>query len=236
MDFLKILRDRPVIAAFRDLSSLRFDSLDRIGIILLLGGSIFDLPPILATAKKHKKMVFVDIDLLKGIGRDPSGVRFLATESRVDGIITTQGSLIKSAKLEGLFSIQRIFILDSESLSGSLNAVQKSAPDAVDVLPGIILPKIIGKIRAKTSVPLIAGGLITQKEDVSEILDAGAIGISTTEQRLFNYERHPDASHPGGAGEPCGRETGAAKTGKHPSEGRRRIYCGNNFKGGSERQ
>lgn len=198
MDFLTILRKRPVIAAFRELAGLHVQNLDNIGIILILGGSIFDLPQIVEMAKKNKKMVFVDIDLLKGIGKDAAGVRFLAKESRIDGIITTHSNLIKSAKQEGLFSIQRIFILDSESLAGSLNAVQKFNPDAVDVLPGVILPKIIKKIRAKTSVPLIAGGLITEEEDIREILAAGAIGISTTEQRLFNFtlekKDHADVS------------------------------------------
>jgi len=187
LDFLTILKERPVIAAFRDLTGLKLETLDSIGIILILGGNIFDLPPIVQAARKYGKMIFVDIDLLKGIGRDAVGVKYLACESRVNGIITTQGSLIKSAKLEGLFSIQRIFILDSESLSGSLNAVQKFNPDAVDVLPGIILPKIIKKIRARIATPIIAGGLITQEEEIREILAAGAIGISTTERRLYHF-------------------------------------------------
>ncbi len=187
MDFLTVLRERPVIAAFREPEKLCIQALEKVGILLILGGSIFDLPEVVETARKHGKLVFVDIDLLKGIGKDPAGVRYLAKESRVHGIITTHGYLIKSAKEEGLFSIQRIFVLDSESLSGSLNAIKKSNPDAVDVLPGIILPKIIRKIRIKTSVPLIAGGLINEEEDIREILAAGAVGISTTDQRLFNF-------------------------------------------------
>ena len=187
MDFLTVLRERPVIAAFREPEKLCIQTLENVGILLILGGSIFDLPRVVETARKHGKLVFVDIDLLKGIGKDPAGVRYLAKESRVNGIITTHGYLIKSAQQEGLFSIQRIFVLDSESLSGSLNAIKKSNPDAVDVLPGVILPKIIKKIRMKTSVPLIAGGLINEEEDIREILAAGAVGISTTDQRLFNF-------------------------------------------------
>jgi len=226
LDFLNILQDRPVIAAFRDLKSLCMENLQRIGILLILGGSIFDLPSIVETARKHLKMVFVDIDLLKGIGKDAAGIRFLSQESRVDGIITTQGNLIKSAKQEGLFSIQRIFILDSESLSGSLNAIQKSAPDAVDVLPGIILPKIISKIRMKTSVPLIAGGLITEKEDIRDILAAGASGISTTDQRLFHFEKNTFVS-----GAPTDRGLRTETIDKPASACRKRIYCSKDFKG-----
>ncbi len=118
---------------------------------------------------------------------DASGIRFLAQESQVDGIITTRSNLIQSAQKEGLVSIQRIFVLDSGSLLGGLNVIERSKPDAMEVLPGLILPAIIKKIRTKTSIPVIAGGLITRQEEVREILDAGAIGISTTSSRLFTF-------------------------------------------------
>lgn len=237
MDFLSVLKEKPVIAAFRDLSALHLQSLDSIGILFILGGSIFDLPGIVEAARQYQKTVFVDIDLLKGIGKDAAGVRFLAQESKVDGIVTTHGNLVKSAKQEGLFSIQRIFILDSESLAGSLNAVCKFNPDAVDVLPGLILPKIIKKIRIKTSVPLIAGGLITEEEDIREILAAGAIGISTTEQKLFQCAAHLHASDSDHASSHETRRmmpkdviNGSAQA------GRRRVYYNNNVKGGDKRQ
>jgi glycerol uptake operon antiterminator len=187
LDFLTILRKRPVIAAFREIKNLRFQELNHIDIILILGQSIFDLPQIVKLAKAYKKFVFVDIDLLKGIGKDAEGIRFLAKESKVDGVITTHRNLIKSIKQEGLFSIQRIFVLDSESIEGGINSILKSNPDAVDILPGLILPKIAKKIRVRTSIPLIAGGLITGEEEIREILASGAIGISTTDHSLFNF-------------------------------------------------
>jgi glycerol-3-phosphate responsive antiterminator len=43
------------------------------------------------------------------------------------------------------------------------------------------------RISAKTSIPVIAGGLITREEEVHEILASGAIGISTTSSRLFKF-------------------------------------------------
>ena len=42
------------------------------------------------------------------------------------------------------------------------------------------LPMIIKKIRSQTGVPVIAGGLISDREDVMAALDAGAIAISST--------------------------------------------------------
>ncbi|MFH0789490.1 MAG: glycerol-3-phosphate responsive antiterminator, partial [Pseudomonadota bacterium] len=116
MDFLTSLKKRPVIAAFRDVENLLLQNLNQTDVVFILGGTIFDLPRIVAEAKKYRKLVLVDIDLIKGIGKDASGIQFLAKESRVDGIITTRSNLIKSAQKEGLAALQRIFVLDSESL------------------------------------------------------------------------------------------------------------------------
>ncbi|MGD2126579.1 MAG: glycerol-3-phosphate responsive antiterminator [Desulfobacteraceae bacterium] len=187
MDFLTVLRKKPVIAAFREIENLRMAELKHVGVLFILGGTIFDLPPIVEEAGKHEKLVFVDIDLIKGAGKDAAGIRYLARESRVHGIITTKSNLLNSAQKEGLSSIQRIFVLDSESISGGLNVVEKSKPDAVEILPGLILPKIMDRIQAATSIPVIAGGLITKEGEIREILSSGAVAISTTSAHLFDF-------------------------------------------------
>jgi len=187
LDFLGILKHKPVIAALRNVEDVRIEGLSNVGVLFVLGGTIFDLPSLVKQAERFEKLVFVDIDLIKGVGKDASGIRYLARESHVHGIITTKSNLIKSAQKEGLISIQRIFVLDSESLSGGLNVVDKSRPEAIEVLPGLILPKIMDRIRARTSVPVIAGGLITKLQEIEEILSSGAIGISTTNAKLFSH-------------------------------------------------
>ena len=189
MSFLAALKKSPVIAAFRDIENLHIQNLDYIQVLFILGGTIFDLPNVVEQARKYEKLVFVDIDLLKGIGKDTSGVRFLAKNNQVDGIITTRSNLIKSIQKEGLVAIQRIFVLDSESLAGGLNVIKKSIPDALEILPGMVLPKIMKEIRKMISIPVIAGGLITSTEEIHEILAAGAVGISTTASQLFDFIR-----------------------------------------------
>jgi glycerol uptake operon antiterminator len=187
LDFRAVLRNKPVIAAFRDIQSFRIQNLSNTSVVFILGGTIFDLPDIVGQARRYKKLVFVDIDLIRGVGKDGPGIRFLVKESHVDGIITTHSNLIKSAQQEGLASIQRIFVLDSESLKGGLRAIEKSNPDALEVLPGLILPKIMKQIGVITSLPVIAGGLITREEEIDEILASGAVGVSTTSPHLFDY-------------------------------------------------
>jgi glycerol uptake operon antiterminator len=186
LDLVTALKGSPLIAAFRSIENIRWPELDQVRVVFILGGTIFDLPGIAEEAKGSHKMLFVDIDLLKGIGKDGAGVRFLAKESHVDGVITTRGNLIKSIQKEGLVAVQRLFVLDSESLVGGLGVIEKCAPDAVEILPGLILPKIMQRIKMATSVPVIAGGLITEENEVRQILDSGALGVSTTSHQLFS--------------------------------------------------
>ena len=51
-------------------------------------------------------------------------------------------------------------------------------------MPGV-MPKVIRQMTEKLSVPVIAGGLISDKEDIIAALDAGATAISTTKEELW---------------------------------------------------
>ena len=54
----------------------------------------------------------------------------------------------------------------------------------IEILPGL-MPKVIRKICSQSRIPVIAGGLITDKEDIMAALGAGAISISTTNQKVW---------------------------------------------------
>ena len=84
----------------------------------------------------------------------------------------------------GLLAIQRAFLLDSMSMRSLLAQVETNKPDFIEILPGII-PNVIQEIVRKTSVPVIAGGLIRSKQDVMQALNAGVIAVSTTTQEVW---------------------------------------------------
>lgn len=48
------------------------------------------------------------------------------------------------------------------------------------------MPKVLGRIAKVSRIPMIAGGLITEKEDVIAALSAGAIAVSSTNQDVWN--------------------------------------------------
>jgi glycerol uptake operon antiterminator len=187
--FFEMLKARPVIAGLRHSAGVEAAIRHGVGVLFILGEDIFALQDSVAKAHAEDRLILAHVDLIKGIGRDEAGVRFLARDLGVDGILTTRANLINPARREGLIAVQRLFVLDSESLEAGLPTVARAAPDAVEVLPGVILPLIAPRLKEGSLPPLIAGGLIRTLGQVEEILQAGAVGISTSEERLWRYRR-----------------------------------------------
>jgi len=185
--FFRALRVKPVVAGLR--RSADVDGAIRHGVeaLFILGEDIFALQESVAKAHARERIILAHMDLIKGIGRDEAGVRFLARDLQVDGIVTTRGNLIGPAKREGLIAVQRLFVLDSESLEVGVPAVERAAPDAVEILPGVIFPLIAARLKAVQLPPVIAGGLIRTRAQVEEILAAGAIAVSTSEEVLWGF-------------------------------------------------
>jgi glycerol uptake operon antiterminator len=183
--FFELLKRCPVIAGLR--RSAEVDEAVRAGVrvLFILGEDIFALRDSVGRAHAAGSLLLAHVDLIKGIGRDEVGIRFLARELEVDGVLTTRGNLIGPAKREGLVAIQRLFVLDSDSLEAGLPAVARAGPDAVEVLPGVILPLIADRLRHAGLPPVIAGGLIRTRAQVDEALKAGAVGISTSQPELW---------------------------------------------------
>lgn len=126
----------------------------------------------------------IHIDLINGLSSKEISVEFIKENTQADGIISTKPALIKKAKELGLFTILRYFLLDSMALENIRQQQYLVKPDFVEVLPGV-MPKIIRKICASSRTPIIAGGLITDKEDVMGALSAGAIAVSTTNRDVW---------------------------------------------------
>ena len=113
-ELIDLLERSPVIAAVAD---SKWDAAvsSPAGIIFYLQGNLLTLKERVNQAHKASKPVFVHIDLAEGIARDKTGLAFIA-ECGVDGILTTHGNLIKSAREIGLFTVQRFFALDSKGI------------------------------------------------------------------------------------------------------------------------
>ena len=150
---------------------------------------VFHLSPDILTMEEEIKILhsagkkfFLHIDLASGIGRDKSGIEYVK-KLGVDGIISTRTSIIKSARELGVFTVQRFFIVDSQSINTTIETLRSSKAHMIEVMPGI--SKTIKRLKDAVSVPIIAGGLIETREEAIEILESGASAVSTGKTSLW---------------------------------------------------
>ena len=150
--------------------------------IFLLKADVMTLRELIK--EKKDKKVFVHIDMAEGVGKDKKGIELLKSMG-VDGIITTKNHLVYHAKEQGLYTVQRFFIIDSASMSTAMDSISNAKPDFAELLPGI-LPRVIKTFVEKTQVSIISGGLIEDKTDIISALNAGAYAVSTGKKELWN--------------------------------------------------
>lgn len=182
--FDKIDRN-PIIAAVSDLDNLDIALNSPCEIIFLLTGNIFNLKEISNKVRLKEKSLFIHIDSIDGFSKDTWGLEYIIKNIYPDGIITEKDNLIKLSKSMGVFTIQRIFIMDSNSLKNAIESIKKTRPNVIEILPGI-MPKIIEKIKKDIKLPIISSGLISDKEDLEAVLHAGAIAISSSKKSIWS--------------------------------------------------
>ena len=83
-----------------------------------------------------------------------------------------------------MFTVMRYFLIDSMALENIRSQQSGVRPDMIEVLPGL-MPKVIRRICEESPIPVIAGGLITEREDIVAALNAGAVSISTTNRKVW---------------------------------------------------
>ena len=180
--FYDEIESNPVIAAVKNMDSLnRVMEIDSIRIVFVLFGDICNISNIVRIIKENNKIAMVHLDLINGLGSKDIAVDFIKDNTKADGIITTKPSLIKRAKELSLYTVLRFFLIDSMAMENVFKYQNNVNPDVIEILPGV-MPKIIKKISKKVKCPVVAGGLICDKEDIMDALSAGAICVSTTNE------------------------------------------------------
>ena len=185
--FEGLLADNPVVGAIRNNEDLKLILKSNIKIVFVLYGNVLNIKEICEALMAGKKIVFIHLDMIEGLKADQKGVEFIKETIHPYGVISTKGICLKYASNLGMFTIQRIFMLDSLSFETSIKNIHTFSPNAVEVLPGIA-SKAIKTLSEKIKQPIIAGGLIKNKRDAVEALSAGAKAISTSTVELWEFE------------------------------------------------
>lgn len=181
-DFLQALQDSPIIAALKNDEGLEQALESDCAIVFFLYGSILNIGQLVARVRQRGKIAFVHADLIEGMTAKDIAANFIAQNTQADGIISTRPNIIRRAKALDLLTIQRFFLFDSLSFENVLR--QNSDADAVDLLPGT-MPRVLARLAEKVQQPIIASGLLADKQDIMAALSAGAHAISTTSVDLW---------------------------------------------------
>lgn len=188
---VKLLEQSKVIAAVKDEKAARYASVSPCKVVFVLGCNIIALPKIVKMLKNKNKIVFVHVDLVEGLGKDTWAVEFLKNEIKPHGIISTRHHLIKHAKQLDMLAVQRMFLLDSSSISSGIEMAEKSSADLIELMPGVI-PKAISDIKKYVNQPIIAGGMVTKENEINVALKAGALAVSTSTRSLWEMGETDD--------------------------------------------
>jgi len=184
VEIIDCLENNPIVASLHNNDFLSEASSSPVEVIFLLSGNILHIGDVVDHLKCNDKKVFIHIDLIDGLGRDFASVDYIKQRIKPHGILSTRSNLLRHGKEIGLITIQRLFLLDSRALNSGVDIIKSYHPDFVEVLPGII-PRGIEELKKRVHQPIIAGGMITLKEDVIQALKAGALAVSTSKKDLW---------------------------------------------------
>jgi glycerol-3-phosphate responsive antiterminator len=180
-----LFADAPVIAAVKDDMHLEKAIITEATVIVLLYGTVCNIAAICKKIKDADKIAIVHIDLINGLASKSEAVDFINEHTVADGIISTRQNLVKRAIEVGLYGGQRTFLVDSMAVKTITKQIQNFKPTFLEIMPGTIFDEI-AKIRKITTIPLVAGGLLSSKKDILAALTAGADAVSTTREDLWH--------------------------------------------------
>ena len=182
--YREAFEDYPIIAAIRDEDGLTNCLKTECQNIFILYGTVMNIAGIVERITSAGKYAFVHMDMIEGLSSKEISVDYIKNNTKADGIISTKSTLIKRAKDLNLFTIQRFFLLDSLAIKNVKKQIEQSHPDFIEILPGL-MPRVLSNVCKEIDRHVIAGGLISYKEDILNALNAGATAISTTNQSLW---------------------------------------------------
>ena len=159
--------------------------ISQIDAVILRHCNLFEFSPLLHNAHRRALSVYVNIDHIDGIHADFAGLRYLAEQLHVTGILSNHPRTLSLGKSYGLETIQRIFAVDSTGLEMALETVDSACVDLLDVSPGLVIPHIVPDLTKTLPLPFIASGLISTPQQVQAVLRSGASGVAVSRPELW---------------------------------------------------
>lgn len=150
--------------------------------IFVFGGDVFKLISKIET-EESRPPIFVNVDLIGGVAGDATGIGFLS--QHVEGVISTSRRVIELANSTDLITIQRLFAIDAMAMERGVKLIKRTKPKFVEIVPALAYPRMASGYSELLNRPVLTGGFVRSMEEVSFILDAGAVGVSSSHQALW---------------------------------------------------
>lgn len=183
----KKFKEYPVIAAVRTQDDYASALKSKVKVIAMVGGDVFKVQKEMKMHKDKGGLLFLHMDLIQGIGKDPGGIHFAKESFGIDGIMSTRPNILSIGKKEKLITIHRVFLMDFQAFNSGISLIRKSKPDFIELTPGVI-PQIVKKVSSEFSQPILASGLISNEEEVKTMIKAGATNIGCSCRKLWQID------------------------------------------------
>ena len=180
---LPLLERTPVIPAVKEPETLDLALAHDGAAVFLLCGDILNIAGLVDRVHRAGKQAVIHADLIAGMAPKEIAVDYLR-RCGADGIISTRPHLIRRGRELGMLTVLRVFAIDSKAVSNLGRETEGGMPDVIEILPGTLC-KVLRRLSRELPVPLIAGGLLSDKADVLAALGAGALCVSASDESLW---------------------------------------------------
>lgn len=179
-----LLACHPIIMAIYGIDRLKTALTSRAQVCIIANIDLIKLQPVIALLAKADKYVIVNIDSCSGLSQDKGGIDYIA-ETGAMGLLSTRLQTVQRAKKSGLVTMQKIFVTDRSTWLRSLNALEQSEPDYVQLMPAPMLALIPQADRQRLP-PIVASGFVGHEGDIRSALGNGATAVSSSDSALWN--------------------------------------------------
>ena len=186
MTMLELLEESPIIAAIKSWEGLEKSLKSECKVVFVLFGTICDIDQIVARIKDAGKVAIVHVDMIQGLSTKRVAVDFIAHNTRADGNYQHEKIHWWSARRRWDFmSIREPLLWNSIALDTLKKQIEMVPTGCSRDHAGGDAEEFLRSMREYTDIPLIAGGLLSDKKDVMAAFEAGTDAISATNEAVW---------------------------------------------------
>lgn len=186
MSLLKTFKTRPVMASLYGIEQIPAFLRSICEVAIVANIPLRKLADVVDTLVTADKSVVVNIDSCEGLSPDKAAIEFLE-DLGATGIVSTRVPTMQKTVQSKMIAVQKVFVTDRSTLPRSLRAIAQSGADFVQIMPS----PMVGYLKdqeIKTMPPIIASGFICEENDIKQVLNLGAVAVSSSASKLWNYQ------------------------------------------------